>query len=412
MPKKVAFRLTAQAVKTHRKIGLLADGLGLYLQTRRSTSKSAGPKSVVKSWIFRYRFGGKAWAHGLGSVDTVGLEQARSEALRCRQLLREGVNPTEERKRRLGAAIAEQAISKTFRQTAEAFIEANESGWRNLKHAKQWRSTLEAHCFPKMGNVPVQQVQTAHVLACIEPIWREKPETASRLRGRIEQVLDFAKARELRNGENPARWKGHLDQALPARGSVAPIVHHEAMPYPDLPPFYAQLVKQEGVGPLALQFLILTCARTNEVVGAEWSEIDLARRMWIVPPERMKAKREWRVPLSRESIAILRSLDQSTAFVFPGRKSDSQLSNMTLLQLTRRMGLEAVPHGFRSTFRDWAAETQHFAHEVVEMALAHAVGSKVELAYRRTDLLEKRRELAQAWADFATSKLRRARVAA
>jgi integrase len=403
MPKKVAFRLTALAVKKHRRPGLIADGSGLYLQTSTSGAKS---------WIFRYRFGGRDRAHGLGGIDTVDLEGARAEALRCRRLLRDGVDPIEERKQRIGAAVAAQAVSQTFRQSAEAFIKANESGWRNLKHAKQWRSTLEAHCFPKMGSVAVQQVQTAHVLACIEPIWREKPETASRLRGRIEQVLDFAKARELRSGENPARWKGHLDQVLPARGSVAPIVHHEAMPYPDLPPFYAQLVKQEGVGPLALQFLILTCARTNEVAGARWSEIDLPRRMWIVPADRMKAKREWRVPLAAESIAILRGLDQSTAFVFPGRRSDSQLSNMALLQLTRRMGLEAVPHGFRSTFRDWAAETQHFPHEVVEMSLAHAVGSKVELAYRRTDLLEKRRELAQAWADFATCKVRRAREVA
>jgi integrase len=403
MPKKVAFRLTALAVKKHRRPGLIADGSGLYLQTSTTGAKS---------WLFRYRFGGRDRAHGLGGIDTVDLERARAEALRCRQLLREGVDPIEERKQRIGAALASRALSRTFKEIAEDFIEANESGWKNVKHAAQWRTTLATYAYPKIGNLPVGFIATPHVLQCVEPIWKSKPETAARLRGRIEQVLDFARSKDLRAGENPARWKGHLDQVLPARGKVAPIVHHEALPYADLPDFFARLIDEEGVGPLALQFLVLTCARTSEVIGATWSEVDLQRGLWIVPPSRMKAQREWRVPLSRESVAILKGLDQSTTHVFPGRKSGSALSNMALLQLTRRMGLQAVPHGFRSTFRDWAAETQHYPHEVVEMALAHAVGSKVELAYRRTDLLEKRRELAQAWASFATSKVRRVRAAA
>ena len=397
MPRKVSFRLTVLGVKRHRKPGLIADGGGLYLQTS---------PTGAKSWIFRFRLGGRDRAHGLGSGDTVTLDRARAEALRCRQLIREGIDPIEERASRVGAAIALQASAQNFEQVAETFIAAHESGWTNEKHVAQWRSTLKLHAYPKIGAVPVRVIATAHVLAAIEPIWKKRPETASRLRGRIEQVLNFAAARGLRAGENPARWRGHLDQMLPARSAVAPIVHHEALPYPELPAFYAELVEQEGIGPLALRYLILTCCRTNEVIGAPWDEFDLKRGLWIVPPGRMKAGREWRVPLARESLAILAGLKHSTAYVFPGRKAGAALSNMALLAIARRMGLAAVPHGFRSTFRDWAAETQHFPHEAVEMALAHAVGSKVELAYRRTDLLERRRELAQAWADFATSNVK------
>lgn len=394
MPKKVTFRLTALGIKRHRAPGLIADGNGLYLQTSESGSKS---------WIFRYRLAGKNRAHGLGAIENVSLDRARAEAVRCKQLLRDGVDPIEERKVRVGAAIAASTTSKTFREVAEAFIEANEAGWKNAKHAAQWRNTLATYAYPHLGQVPVAAVATAHVLAAIEPIWRTKPETASRLRGRIEQVLDFATARELRSGPNPATWKGHVDQMLPSRLDVAPIEHHDAMPYADLPAFYASLCDMEGVAPLALRYLILTCARTNEVTGAVWPEFDLQRGLWIVPADRMKAGREWRVPLSTEAREILAGLDEASAFVFPGRQKDSKLSNMAMLQLMRRLKVRYTPHGFRSTFRDWAAETQHFAHEVVEMALAHAVGSKVELAYRRTDLLERRRELAQAWASFVVA---------
>lgn len=403
MPKRVSFRLTALGIRRHRTPGLVADGGGLYLQTS---------SSGAKSWIFRFALNGRARAHGLGSVDTVTLDRARAEALRCRQLLREGIDPIEERRTRVGAVIASQAAVQTFKQAAEAFIAAHESGWTNEKHAAQWRSTLERHAYPMIGAVPVGAIATAHVLAAVEPIWKKNPETASRLRGRIEQVLSFAAARGLRAGDNPARWRGHLDQMLPARSAVAPVQHHAALPYADLPAFYAALATHDGTAPLALRFLILTCCRTNEVIGATWDEFDLKRRLWTVPAHRMKASREWRVPLARESLALLAGLKQSTAHVFPGRKEGAALSNMALLAITRRMGLQAVPHGFRSTFRDWAAETQHFPHEAVEMALAHAVGSKVELAYRRTDLLERRRELAQAWADFAASPAQSQAIAA
>ena len=236
MPKKVAFRLSPIAIKRHVRAGLVADGSGLYLQTS---------KSRAKSWIFRYRLAGRDRAHGLGSVDTISLERARTEALRCRQLVRDGVDPIEERRARIGAAVASQAVSQMFREVAEAFIEANESAWRSAKHAAQWRSTFRTYCFPKIGAVPIREIQTAHVLSCIEPIWTSKAETASRLRGRIEQVIDYARARDLRGGENPARWKGHIDQILPARSDVQPVKHHEAMAYRDVPEFYARLEQHE-----------------------------------------------------------------------------------------------------------------------------------------------------------------------
>lgn len=405
MPKKVLFRLTALGIKKLKKRGLTADGNGLYLQV------SAGGS---KSWIFRFKLPGKdkkPQMHGLGSVDKVTLEEARNEALRCQKLVRDGIDPIKERKARVGAAIASQALSQTFEEVAEAFIAANEPAWTNAKHVQQWRNTLAAYAYPKIGRVPVQSIATAHVLQCIEPIWTLKPETASRLRGRIEQVLDYAKARELRTGENVARWKGHLDQALPARSDIAPTVHHEALPYQKLPAFYAQLVQQEGMTPIALRFLILSCARTSEVIGARWPEVDLRRGIWVVPPGRMKSGREWRVPLARQTLSLLSELDQTEEVIFLSPRG-SALSNMSMLMLMRRMQVDAVPHGLRSTFVDWCAETQHFPHEVREMALAHAVGTKVELAYRRGDMVEKRRELAQAWADYATSKISEARAAA
>ena len=396
MPKKVSLRLTDAAVKRSKKPGLVADGNGLYLQTSNTGSKS---------WLFRYRFAGKDRAHGLGAIDTVPLQAARDEAVRCKRLLREAIDPIEERRRRIGALVASKVASQTFQQVAEKFIDTNEASWTNGKHAAQWRTTLATYCFPKIGAVPVGGIATAHVLECIEPIWKAKPETASRLRGRIEQVLDFAKVRELRNGENPARWKSHLDQVLPAREKIAPRVHHEALPYQEVPAFYAQLMEQDGIASLALRYLILTLARTNEIILAPWPEIDFPRGIWLVPPERMKAGREWRVPLARESLAILLALDRKTPYVFPGRKRGEPLSNMAMLQLMRRLDVSAVPHGFRSSFRDWCAETQSVPHEVSEMALAHAVGSKVELAYRRSDMVERRRELAQRWAKFCTSAI-------
>jgi len=395
MPKKVSFRLTAVAIKKRTKPGLIADGGNLYLQVTASGTKS---------WVFRYRLGGRNRAHGLGAVDVVSLEGARAEALRCRRLLREGLDPIEERKARVGAAIASQVASRTFKECAEQFIAANEAGWKNAKHAAQWRTTLDTYAYPTLGAIPVANVQTLHVLAVLEAIWKKKPETASRLRGRIEQVLDFAKARQLRAGENPAIWRGHLDQVLPARSAVKPVQHHDAMPYAAVPAFYAQLMRQEGVAPIALRWLILTCCRTTEAIGAAWAEMDLQRGIWTVPPDRMKAGREWRVPLSREAQLILAKLDRATAYVFPGRGVDQPLSNMAMLQHMRRMKVDGVPHGFRSSFRDWCADTQAVPHEVAEMALAHAVGSRVELAYRRSDMVEKRRELAQAWADFTVDK--------
>ena len=291
MARKVSFRLTVLGAKRHRKPGLVADGGGLYLQT--------GPGGA-KSWVFRFRLrGGRIRAHGLGSVDTVTLDRARAEALRCGQLIREGIDPIEERRTRVGAVIASQAAAQSFQQAAEAYIAAHESGWSNAKHAAQWRSTLKAHAYPAIGPVPVAAVATAHVLAAIEPVWQTKPKTASRLRGRIEQVLNFAAARGLRAaGDNPARWRGHLDQCC----RHAPRWHLSSITRRCLTRncrHFAALTRQDGAAALALRFLILTCARTSEVIGATWDEFDLRRGLWILPPQRMKAGREWRVPLAR-----------------------------------------------------------------------------------------------------------------
>jgi integrase len=401
MPKKVLFRLTALGVKRARGPARIADGRGLYLQVTDTGSKS---------WLFRYMLAGKAKAHGLGPVEDVTLEQARQETTRCRALLREGVDPILERRARVGAAIASQATSQTFKKVAEACIDANEAGWRNAKHAQQWRNTLATYAYPKLGGIPVGAISTGHVLQCLEPIWKSKPETASRVRGRIEQVLDFAKARELRTGENPARWKGHLDQVLPARASVRAVRHHTALPYAHVPELYRRLVDIEGISAIALRFAILSCGRTSDVIGAVWPEFDLQRDLWVVPAARMKAKREWRVPLAREARALLHHIERDGEYVFA--RDGKPLSNMAMLELLRRHDVPTTVHGLRSSFADWAAECTNAPHEVREMALAHAVGSRVELAYRRSDMLERRRELAQQWADFVTAKRAKAKAAA
>jgi integrase len=304
----------------------------------------------------------------------------------------------------------DQAKAVTFTQCAEAYINAHRAGWRNGKHARQWGATLSTYAYPVIGGLSVQTVDTGLVLKVLEPIWTTKPETAGRVRGRLESILDFAKVRDYRDGENPARWRGHLDKLLPAHSKVRQVEHHAALPYTEMAAFLATLRQQQGMAARALEFAILTAARTGEVIGARWNEIDLLDKTWTLPAARMKAHREHRVPLSAGVLAILEEMqaarhgDVSDAFVFPGGKTAAPLSNMAFLMLLRRMGrADLTAHGFRATFKTWASERTSVQNEIVEAALAHVIGGKVEQAYRRSDMFEKRRRLMQQWATFCTT---------
>jgi integrase len=305
------------------------------------------------------------------------------------------------------AAMVEAAKGITFAQCAAAYIDANRSGWSNAKHAQQWTNTLTKYAYPIIGHLPIVAVDTSLVIQCLEPIWQTKSETASRVRGRIEAVLDYATTREYRQGENPARWKGHLSNILPAKTKVAKVEHHAALDFRSVPEFLTELRQQEGMAAMALEFAILTATRTSETLNATWSEIDMKTAMWTIPAPRMKGRREHRVPLSKTAIATLKkvanfSCDDCSkeSYVFPGQRQGRPLSNMAMLMLLRRMNREDLTtHGFRSSFRDWGAETTNYPNELLEMALAHVVGDKVEAAYRRGDLFGKRKRLMQSWAD-------------
>ena len=368
--------------------GRYGDGGGLYLSVK---------SAEARSWVFRYVRAGKMREMGLGPASgraAISLADARRKARTLHDIHREGRDPLEERKAGRALQAAEAAKAVTFAEAADRFITAHRAGWRNAKHASQWSATLVAYAYPVIGSLPVNQIDTGLVLKVLEPIWNGKPETASRLRGRIESVLDWAKARGHRQGENPAVWKGHLKNLLPARSKVRRVKHHAALPYAEIGSFVADLHEQDGTAARALEFLILTAARTGEVIGARWLEIDLSERLWIIPGERTKTGKEHRVPLSTRAFDILDQLPHDGDRVF-------ELSNMAFLMLLRRMGRSDITaHGFRSSFRDWCAERTNFPSEVAEMALGHAVGDKVEAAYRRGDLFEKRRQLMDAWAAF------------
>jgi integrase len=324
--------------------------------------------------------------------------------------VRAGRDPLEDRQAdaeaKRAAALAAQARAKSFRDVADAYIAGHEAGWRNAKHRTQWSATLEAYAHPIMGSLPVADVDTGHVMAVLEPIWRTKAETASRLRGRIEAILDYAKARGWRSGENPARWRGHVANMLPNRAKVQPVEHHAALPWREIGGFIAALRPMDGLAAQALLLTILTAARSGEILGSRWSEIDLSEAVWTIPGSRMKAGREHRVPLSEPAMAVLHGLlplrdAEAGDWMFPGRRRGCPLSGTAMEKLLRRMGRgDLTVHGFRSTFRDWAAETTGYAREVAEAALAHTLGDKVEAAYRRGDLFEKRRRLTDDWAEF------------
>jgi len=385
------------AAKLSKKLapGYYSDGLGLILQVTPGGC----------SWIFRYRRNEKRREMGLGSFHSVPLATARFLAQQARELLALGKDPIDEREVRRAAERAETAKLVTFRAAAEKYIDAHAAGWKNEKHQQQWRNTLKTYAYPKIGDLAVQAVDVGLVLKVLEPIWTKKPETASRLRGRIESILDWATVRKYRQGENPARWRGHLSHILPARSKVRQVKHHAALPYAEIGDFVTVVRQQEGTSARALEFLILTAMRTSEVLLADWREINLATKVWTVPAERMKAKREHKVPLTAAALAILNGLagenPPKEGYVFSGAKEGAPLSQMALLMLLRRMEREDLTvHGFRSTFRDWAAECTGFPNEVVEMALAHVVEDKTEAAYRRGDLFVKRRKLMEAWAGY------------
>ena len=390
-------RLTALGVPRIREPGLYPDGGGLYLQV-------TGADAYARSWLYRYRVAGRERQMGLGSASVVSLAEARQKAAEARRLRAEGIDPIEARRVASERMRLDAAKTMTFRECAEAFLAAHRPSWRNARHARQWWASLERHVLPQIGALPVGSLDTALVLKVLEPLWTTRTETATRLRGRIEAVLDWAKVRGHRSGDNPARWRGHLDHLLPARSKVQPVVHHAALPYADLPAFMGLLKGKEGVAARALEFTLLTAARTNEALRATWDELDLAGRVWTVPAGRMKAGKEHRVPLSDAALACLDHLQllaAPTALVFPSGRTGRPLSHMAMLRVLAEMGQPGLTvHGFRSSFRDWAAEATLFPSEMVEMALAHAVSSKVEAAYRRGDLFLKRRRLMAAWAEF------------
>ncbi len=396
-------RLNARFVQTVTQPGRHADGGGLYLATT----------SGGRRWVFLFRWQGKPTEMGLGSASAVSLVKARSLAAKAREALAQGINPVVARDAERDAAAAMSTLvtptppEMTFGEVADQMLATLEGSWGNAKHSAQWAMTLREYAAP-IRSLPVSKVATEDVLQVLEPIWRTKSETASRLRGRIERVLSYAKARGLRAGENPALWRGHLDQILPPRKRLTR-GHHAALAFADLPAFLLKLRAREATAARALEFGILTAARSGEILGAQWSEIALDRQTWTVPANRMKAGREHRVPLSPQAIELIKAMKshQKGNYVFPSQRltngKDAPLSTMSLAMLLRRMEMPVTVHGFRSTFRDWSAECTSTANEVCEAALAHTIENRVEAAYRRGDLFEKRRVLMYAWADYCES---------
>lgn len=398
MPRKLSNALTPLTVK-NAKPGRHADGNGLHLLVK---------ESGARSWVYRFMLKGKSRDVGLGAAGTGGisLSAARDAASALRLKVKAGIDPLAERERAMAEALAAEQAAKvagiTFKSVAETYIATNEGGWRNDKHRQQWRNTLAAYVYPVIGELPVAEVATAHVLQILEPIWQDKVETASRVRGRMETILDAAKARGYREGENPARWRGHIAQILPARSRLTR-GHHKAMPYEAIPAFVGALHKREALAALALEFTILTAARTGEVIGAKWDEVDLEKAIWTIPASRMKAGKEHRVPLSPRAVEILKSAQGlRKEWLFPATKG-GKMSGMAMTMLLRRMKVDVTVHGFRSGFRDWSAECTGYAHEVAEMALAHTIENKVERAYRRGDLFDKRRRLMDDWATYCAT---------
>lgn len=385
-------KLLVSKLRGNLEPGRYADGDGLYLVVSETGRRA---------WLYRYQINGKRRDMSLGSYDSVGLKDARQRHAEARALVHEGVDPIDARKREA----VETAEARSFSEVAALYIETHRPGWRNAKHASQWRNTLATYAAPHFGAKPIADIDTADVLAALKPIWTTKTETASRLRSRIELVIDFATARGWRAGENPARLKGHIDQLLPKLSRIQKVKHHPAMPYADVPGYFQRLSALGSQSASILRLIMLTACRTGEVIGARWDEFDLASRVWTIPATRMKAGREHRVPLSRQAIELIEGIPNvGSDYLFPGQRGGTA-SNMTAVMAMRRHGVgHYTPHGFRSAFRDWTAEETSHPHHIAEMALAHTIKNQAEAAYRRGDLLAKRAVLMTDWGDFVAGE--------
>jgi integrase len=381
------------------KPGVYADGGGLYLQITEAQDHS----SINRSWLFRFAINGHERWMGLGSLNTVSLAEARERARHGRLMVLDGIDPIEARKERRAKEAATSRRATTFDECAAAYIAAKRHEWRSQKHAATWPATIRQYVSPLIGKLPVDAIDTPLIMKVLRPIWDRIPDSASRLRGRIESILDWATVSGFRQGENPARWKGHLEHLLAAPHKVKPREHMAAMPYSAVPAFMAQLRAEQGTFARALELLILVAARAGEVRGAVWSEFDLDHAVWEIPGRRMKAGKPHRVPLSSRCIEILRAMPRESDLVFPGR-AGGMMAEVNFAYILRKLGHgDVTTHGFRSSFRTFAAEQTHFPHEIAELALAHTVGTAVTRAYKRTDLFDRRRKLMEAWADFCSA---------
>lgn len=392
-------KLNALKVSKETTPGYYADGGGLYLQISASGSRS---------WIYRFSLARRAREMGLGPVSTISLAAARALATECRKMVSEGIDPIEARNGERERAMMEDANGLTFKKAATDYIANNRSSWKNVKHAQQWTNTLTTYAYPIIGALDVRNIDTSMIVRVLQPIWASKTETASRVRGRIESVMDYAKAIGKRSGENPARWRGHLDKIFPAEGKVHKVRHHPALPYAQLPGFLRELRQRTGTSARALELTILTCARTTEVLDVQPGEFQLNAQLWIVPAERMKAKREHRVPLGSRAIALIQDAlaqPRDGKYLFPGERKGRPLSNMAMLNLLERMGYPDITvHGFRSTFRDWMADCTEYPDSLGDMALAHVIADKTDAAYRRGDMLERRRRMMEEWEKFCNGE--------
>jgi integrase len=392
---KTVKRLKDLQVKRLSTPGAYPDGDGLYLQVR---------DSGAKDWFYRYEVAGKGRKRGLGSYPTISLEQAREDALECRQLRKRNIDPIEHAKDLELEKSLKKAKSTTFNECADSYIDTHKHGWKDERHEYQWRKSLENYAYPVIGDLPVQSIDIDLVMKVIEPIWFDKTETASRVRQRIENILDWATVRKLRAGDNPALWRGRLDKLLPKRSKVQKQIHFAAMDYRDVPEYFRSLRSMDTIASRALAFTVLTATRTSEARAVTTDEIDENGKAWIIPDSRMKAHREHRVPLSSEALKIIEEVKpfkrHTDEFLFPGLSRNKPISASSLLKIIKRHDDSLTVHGFRSSFRDWCAEQTSFPREVAEAALAHTVKDKTEAAYQRGDLFEKRRRLMDQWAQY------------